>query len=99
MCAGGATAFSVLLWDAQSFYIKKSLSLIPMVGVKFFHIFIVQNKMPVLNPTYLLPCVCVNVLTSQPAHLQLVCIRNIFHLILTMTRYKHLRSTKYQDYL
>ena len=37
MCAGGDTAFSVLLWDAQSFYQKRSMSIIPIVGVTFAH--------------------------------------------------------------
>ena len=47
MCAGGDTAFSVLLWDAQSFY-KKSMSLIPVT----FCTFSLFQIMSVLNPIY-----------------------------------------------
>ena len=53
MCAGGDTAFSVLLWDAQSFYKKKHVT----NSRNILHIFIVPDNVSVKS--YLLACVCV----------------------------------------
>ena len=100
MCAGGDTAFSVRVTLGCAVFLSKKKHVNNSHSWCNICTFSMFQIMPVLNPIYCLVFVwCANISALKHYWRLFEVGKNIFHLILILTRYKYLRSTKYQDYL